>query len=185
MKVVINRNTMAVVAKFPNGVQLPAKLDAYPHAVVDMLAIVAPLPFTHLELKLLYRSLGSVINTNLAERESVEGAVIKLLDHIPCRDPDQQELLPTNPWAERAQAPVGNATPAANTSTPAKEPGMGSTKGLIWETADRMWNAAGLPTDPKEVLALRKQIMTQLEGLGVKRTTSSTSLGEWQKTRLT
>ena len=48
-----------------------------------------------------------------------------------------------------------------------------------------MWNDAGSPKDTSVVLPLRKTIMAELEANhGIKRTTSSTALGEWQKLRL-
>jgi len=54
----------------------------------------------------------------------------------------------------------------------------------IWAVADRMWEEAGRPTDKSKVLALRKQIMDTLEQDGVKRTSSSNELGNWQKARI-
>jgi hypothetical protein len=47
-----------------------------------------------------------------------------------------------------------------------------------------MWADAGKPTGASAVLALRKQIMNKLEEEGVKRTSSSNELGNWQKARL-
>lgn len=48
-----------------------------------------------------------------------------------------------------------------------------------------MWEQAGKPADLKVVLELRKQIMIVLENEhSIKKTTSSTALGDWQKTRL-
>lgn len=56
---------------------------------------------------------------------------------------------------------------------------------VVYKVADKLWEAAGKPTDLKIVLDLRKQMMTVLEAEHqVKRTTSSTTLGAWQKERI-
>lgn len=60
----------------------------------------------------------------------------------------------------------------------------GSNKETIWTVADTMWEAAGKPTDKGTILQLRKQIMDVLEAdYDVKRTSASSSLGEWHKER--
>lgn len=58
------------------------------------------------------------------------------------------------------------------------------TGGQIWKRADELWAAAGSPKDQKVVLKLRKEWMGILEGEGIKRTTSSSELGQWMKARL-
>jgi len=64
------------------------------------------------------------------------------------------------------------------------EPPRKGARAMIFEVADRMWNDAGNPISLVKVLALRKTIMQELETKhDVKKTTSSTALGEWQKTR--
>jgi hypothetical protein len=61
----------------------------------------------------------------------------------------------------------------------------GGNRALIFEVADKMWAAAGSPKDVTKVLALRRAVMSSLESEhGVKKSTSSTALGEWQKIRL-
>ena len=47
-----------------------------------------------------------------------------------------------------------------------------------------MWEAAGKPTDKSEILKLRKEMMNALEQRGVKRNTSSNTLGLWAKERI-
>jgi len=48
-----------------------------------------------------------------------------------------------------------------------------------------MWEQVGSPKELSIVLQLRKTIMAELEANhGIKKTTSSTALGEWQKLRL-
>ncbi|QQK88566.1 hypothetical protein, partial [Vibrio phage PH669] len=50
--------------------------------------------------------------------------------------------------------------------------------------ADQAWEAAGKPTDVSVVLKLRKQWMNDWEAIGIKKTTASSTLGAWQKSRL-
>lgn len=63
-------------------------------------------------------------------------------------------------------------------------PKRGTAKAIIWETADRMWEQAGKPTEKSEVLKLRKTIMDELEKEAIKRSSSSSELGVWHKTRI-
>lgn len=103
-----------------------------------------------------------------------------------------QELFVPEPLCANTPAPAPLAStgpdpaPAAVT-VPAKVPSAprGGNRVTIFEVADRMWNEAGSPRDLSVVLPLRKTIMAELEANhGIKKTTSSTVLGEWQKLRL-
>ena len=74
------------------------------------------------------------------------------------------------------------------TSTPANEKRAAAsrtagTRDIIFAVADEMWKEAGEPRDKKEILQLRKQMMDCLEAQGVKRNTSSNTLGVWVKER--
>jgi hypothetical protein len=82
--------------------------------------------------------------------------------------------------------PPASTNPAPRAPRPANSapPPRGSTRETIWNCADKMWEDAGKPTSTSAVLALRKQIMNKLEEEGVKRTSSSNELGNWQKARL-
>lgn len=100
--------------------------------------------------------------------------------------PDEKEIL-TRPRAR----PVAREIPQAHTSTAGagsagpRSPRMGGAREIIWSIADTMWQAAGAPKDLPVILALRKEIMAKLENdHGVKRTTSSNELGNWQKAKL-
>jgi len=57
-------------------------------------------------------------------------------------------------------------------------------KSQIHGLANEMWKAAGAPTDVKVLRKLRKVMMDVMEQQGIKRTTASTELGQWQKTIL-
>lgn len=52
---------------------------------------------------------------------------------------------------------------------------------LIKQHATACWEQAGKPTDIKVLRKLRQVWMDELEAKGFKRTTCSTTLGEWQK----
>jgi hypothetical protein len=86
----------------------------------------------------------------------------------------------------KAEPPEPEPTPVAATirSTAPAAP-RGGSRATIFEVADKMWEAAGSPRDLQTVLALRKQMMTTLEAEhGIKKSTSSTALGDWQKQRI-
>lgn len=83
--------------------------------------------------------------------------------------------------AMREPSEPAKAAPRAAGSAP-----KGGVRQVIWDTADAMWQAAGCPKDKGAVLGLRKCIMDALETEhGVKRTSSSNELGNWQKARIT
>lgn len=68
---------------------------------------------------------------------------------------------------------------------PAGAPRLSGVTAIVWETADKLWAAAGSPTETPKVLTLRKEIMNVLESEhGVKRNTSSNELGKWHKARV-
>lgn len=87
--------------------------------------------------------------------------------------------------------PVAREIPRVNTSTAGAPrsgpsvPRMGGAREIIWSVADTMWQAVGSPKELPKILILRKEIMAKLESdHGVKRTTSSNELGNWQKAKL-
>ncbi len=98
-------------------------------------------------------------------------------------------LRPAQPRATAASTPAAASTgsraarPAAAPRTPTA-PRQGGVREKIWARADSMWEEAGKPTDKSTVLALRKRMMDALEEEGVKRTSSSNELGNWQKARI-
>jgi hypothetical protein len=84
-----------------------------------------------------------------------------------------------------AVVPAAGATPAVRDPSAPRAPRQSGIRDKIYEVADRIWEAAGKPTDASTVLKLRKQMMEELETIhGVKRNTSSNSLGDWQKMRV-
>jgi len=101
--------------------------------------------------------------------------------HIPLTAPASPKAAP--PAADR---PAANTTPAPTpTQQPAAAPRQGGVNAVIWRVADEMWEAAGKPSSAAVVLGLRKEMMRVLETAhGVKKTTSSNALGNWQKARL-
>lgn len=114
---------------------------------------------------------------------------------VPSRSHDLYEVPTMVATQDAAKAMVAAAPPeptapdpvVANTSTAARVPSAprGGNRATIFEVADQIWNAAGAPKDIPSVLLLRKQAMSELEAThGIKKTTSSTALGDWQKLRL-
>lgn len=80
--------------------------------------------------------------------------------------------------------PQAKPKPTPKPKTPKAGTGssQGSKKAIIWAVAQGLWEDAGKPTDVKEILPIRKQAMAILETEhGIAKTTSSTSLGGWQK----
>jgi hypothetical protein len=93
-----------------------------------------------------------------------------------------QPLPAALPYTPRPAGTVGQKTGVLRAT--GAEP-TGGVAGQVWETADAMWKAAGSPKDVKVVLALRMEMMKVLETEhDVKRTTSSNTLGQWMKARL-
>lgn len=81
----------------------------------------------------------------------------------------------------KKQAQVNGNAPASNKAAPKR----GTAKAIIWEVADKMWEKEGKPTQKSEVLDLRKRIMDLLEtDEGIKRSSASSELGNWHKTRI-
>lgn len=81
--------------------------------------------------------------------------------------------------AAQATTPAATVAPPAPIAAP-----RGGNKALIWSVADALWEQAGRIANTKAVLDLRRKAMDQLEQQGVKRTSSSSELGNWQKARL-
>lgn len=85
---------------------------------------------------------------------------------------------------------VAPRVPAQRTARPAGAqraviaPRQGGVREKIWAIADQLWEEAGKPTEKSTILALRKKMMDKLETDGVKRTSSSNELGNWQKARI-
>ena len=69
--------------------------------------------------------------------------------------------------------------------SPENMPRKGTSKQIIWDEADAEWAKIGNTKDLKEVLAMRKGLMTKLEeDYGIKKSSASSELGQWQKTRI-
>ena len=140
---------------------------------------------TRLEIALMYRNAGNIVGPISDYRDNLISYLFYLLTTGKPLTKHTATLF--NAEAEPAQAGTGRDHPAANTVAPAKTPSAprSGNRVTIFEVADRMWNEAGAPKDVSIVLPLRKTIMAELEANhGIKKTTSSTALGEWQKLRL-
>lgn len=90
--------------------------------------------------------------------------------------------VPSAPAAGHAP-PASAAAPTIAPAAPIAAP-RGGNKALIWSVADALWEQAGRIGNTKAVLDLRRKAMDQLEQQGIKHTSSSSELGNWQKARL-
>lgn len=164
------------------------------HALAHTLAALAPTKVNHAELE---------VQCECAEKYRAAEDRTILRYAFGAKVPAQvQELFPlataplpatydsTQRGAQRIHTPPvavphdpANPAPARPTAAP-RAPG-GSTRPRIFKVADEMWEAAGKPMDKDTVLALRKKMMTVLEEQhSIKKTTSSTALGDWMKQRV-
>lgn len=142
---------------------------------------------TLLEQKVLYHNMGQVPGINLTNGADVRRAICKLARY----HRDSVPTATTTPlFAPDVAAAVTKTGQGLLAQTLDKVPELGiapkgNTSRLIWDVADEMWAKAGSPKDPKVVLALRKEIMSELENnYHVKRNTSSNELGRWSKARI-
>lgn len=136
---------------------------------------------THLEVALMYRNAGNISGALGYYRDGLISDLYYLLASGKAVTDNVVSVF-EDP-VSNAAGPVSSGSSALNrVTTPTPRSGNRAT---IFEVADRMWEAAGAPKDIPAVLQLRKAVMTQLETeCGIKKTTSSTALGEWQKARL-
>lgn len=163
------------------------------HGLASILAAVTPTKVDHAELE---------VQAECAENYRAEDDRTILRYAFGAKVPAQvQELFPlkapplpawhdsTQRGTQRVHTPPVPVThdptkPAPARPTAARAPG-GSTRPRIFKVADEMWEAAGKPTDKDTVLALRKEMMQTLETEhAIKKTTSSTALGDWMKDRV-
>jgi len=164
------------------------------HALALQLAAVTPTKVDHTELE---------AQCECAEKYRAETDRTVLRYAFGAKVPAQvQELFPLKApplpaWHDSTQrgtqrvhtppppVPHDPTKPApARPAAAPRAPG-GSTRPRIFKVADEMWEAAGKPMDKDTVLALRKEMMVVLEEQhSIKKTTSSTALGDWMKQRV-
>lgn len=182
MFAIIDKLSMSLVCHTQDKAETEKVTNPH-HVVLELGKPTAFDSLTALELRLLYRNLGSVAGTDLQRRDSVVEAIRKLLKHVPFSSLDRIPLFAGTESAESGplRAATGHDRPAVKGVAQARSSGV---RDKIWEVADRMWEEAGKPTDKRAVLALRKCMMDALERQDVKRTSSSNELGNWQKARI-
>lgn len=140
---------------------------------------------SQLEVALMYRNTGNIVGPVSHYRDSLISYLFYLL--TTGKPLTRHTVTLFNDEAQPVQAGTRPDPAPAAVTVPAKTPSAprGGNRVTIFEVADRMWNEAGSPRDLTVVLPLRKTIMAELEANhGIKKTTSSTALGEWQKLRL-
>ena len=143
------------------------------------------LKVSHLEVALMYRNAGNIREPISDYRDSLISYLYYLLASGKALTKHTATLF--NDEAQPVQAGTRPDPAPAAVTVPTRAPSAprGGNRATIFEVADRMWNEAGSPRNLAVVLPLRKTIMAELEANhGIKKTTSSTALGEWQKVRL-
>lgn len=177
-----------------------AELKGYGTALAAAVhAMALRLPETDAVLEETRLQRAYVLDGDKSCYQYVKGAV-RPMSHTGLFEPDALTCarVEAEEIAAAASAPKYTAPPSAGgvPGVPAapgapqaprapSEPRTGGTRATIFEVADRMWEAAGSPRDNSTVLGLRKQMMVELEvAYQIKKTTSSTALGDWMKQRL-
>lgn len=165
------------------------KFEGFSHFHLQemVLAVARALPTTDANAFEVSRQALACATDELGSYRYVKGA------YNPARNAVLSEPPPLHAAHDPAAAtavglPVANTVtapaPITGPSDPQPVAPRKGARALIFEIADTMWNAAGNPMQLQKVLALRKAIMQELETHhGVKKSTSSTALGEWQKVR--
>jgi hypothetical protein len=123
--------------------------------------------------------MGMVSGMIVRTRPEVVAAVTKLLSYKLPSNPNQNALFTEE--TSVIEQPTGRDR--AIIGTVATTP-KGGVRSVIWEHADSVWSNAGKPLDKGVVMQLRKQMMTELEAQGIKKTSSSNELGNWMKARV-
>lgn len=157
---------------------------------IDDFTLKALSKFQLEELKRIYAATSGDRIKSSVEKSTVCGLLLNMGNQL-------SDLTPVTELHKRLgrapSEPAFTATPThecepGTRSVAPKQPSAGGGRvanvaAVIYEVADAMWEAAGKPTEAKAVLKLRKEMMNELESRGVKRTTSSSTLGAWQKDR--
>lgn len=185
---------LKLIYKNATGFELQGYGNALGH-VVNQMAL--RLPETQCNLEELEEQKTKVMDGDKSSYSYVPGSKTPACypglftpDPMQCARCEAEEVFAAS--SKPAYTPTTpTSTPAAPNGAPASEarapsaPRAGGNREIIFRVADQMWEAAGKPTDLKVVLDLRKSIMVALESEHeIKKTTSSTALGDWQKTRL-
>jgi hypothetical protein len=186
---------LKLIYKNSTGVELRGYANSLAQAVLDM---AKRMPETDAVWDEVVAQAACVQDGDKSSFKYVRGAmkpeeVPGLFEADPIQVPrvEAEELRAANGYSAPTPGPTASATlppgvpPLPGAPRAPAAPRTGGTRETIFRVADEMWAAAGSPTSLPAVLTLRKQIMTELEANHeIKKTTSSTALGDWQKQRL-
>lgn len=186
---------LKLIYKNSTGVELKGYANALAQAVLDM---AKRMPETVAILEEVAAQAACIQDGDKSCFKYVLGAMkpestlgLFEADAIQVPRAEAEEARAASGYAGPAFVGTGPDRPAAQGTTAPREPRApsgpraGGSRETIFRVADEMWAAAGSPTALPVVLALRKQIMQTLESdHDIKKTTSSTALGDWQKQRL-
>lgn len=176
---------------------------SHPHLVAACVELVRRMPDTDVngfEVDLQYRAIADDDSDRYryvkgsTKPAPVDELFEPAVQQVPRLTAEELLALPLRKGAQRSTAGATGpaSTPAAASGAPAPRsrpvaPATATPRGgqrtVIWDAADAAWESAGKPTNLQVILKLRKQIMDDLEKQGVKRTSCSSELGNWQKAR--
>lgn len=133
---------------------------------------------------------GSIDPLKYVKGATRSGKPAELFPLQASRSPNEEKIAASaaraavQPAARKERAPTP-ALPQLRAQQVPATPRQGGVRAIVWEVADALWEKEGKPTNKQQVLTLRKRMMCILESEhGVKRTSSSNELGQWQKSRL-
>lgn len=189
---------LRLLYKNGTGVELKGYANALAQAVLDM---AKRMPETDAVLEEVEAQRLCVMDGDKSSFQYVRGAKkpasilgVFEADPIKVERSEPEELRCASGYSAPTPGPTASATlppgvpplpTAARAPSAPSAPRASGTRDTIYRVADEMWAAAGSPTNMQAVLALRKNIMNVLEAEhGVKKTTSSNTLGDWQKSKL-
>lgn len=145
--------------------------------------------FSKWELGQLYtRTTNKEIPPRCDTVEMLSGLILNLKDEL-LDDTDclslyailkREPTLPSVSVMAREKVAKVSATRAPTSKTGERTKNSGQRE-IIFEAADQKWASLGKPIDLSLIRKMRIELMNELEQLGVKRTTASTTLGAWQK----
>lgn len=138
--------------------------------------------FTDGELR---EMLGQYVSYNLEKstRQMLIGGLLNAIDEIEVDDTDLASLRIKlgREYSTPTLSDIPTTSSPAKSRTASTGKRISGQRELIFEHAEKAWEALGKPKDLSVIRKMRIEIMNELEAIGVKRTTASTTLGAWQK----
>lgn len=138
--------------------------------------------FDDRELRLI---LGNYVSYNFDKynRQMLVGAILNVLGEMESDNTDLASLRIKlgREYSEPSLSDVPKDKTPAKSRTASTGGRSSGQRAVIFEYAEKAWVELGKPTDLSIIRKMRIDVMNELEQIGVKRTTASTTLGAWQK----